>query len=152
MVGFYHRSLIAMLLQAMCAKLGIVTGQDLAQATRARVGPKLAALLWITTELAIMATEIAEVIGKGLGVPIVSLTAEEALEHFGFLARFFGADCPASSAQTREQLGWQPAETFDSGIRKTVEWYLANGEWVRHVQSGAYREWIGTQYGDAGAA
>ncbi|MYN38497.1 NAD-dependent epimerase/dehydratase family protein [Duganella sp. FT109W] len=60
-------------------------------------------------EQGVATREIAEVIGKGLGVPIVSLAAEEALEHFGFLARFFGADCPASSAQTREQLGWQPA-------------------------------------------
>jgi dTDP-glucose 4,6-dehydratase len=50
------------------------------------------------------------------------------------------------------ELGWKPAETFDSGIRKTVAWYLANGEWVRHVQSGAYREWIGKQYGGTGAA
>ncbi|AUR30505.1 divalent metal cation transporter [Morganella morganii] len=71
-------SLIAMLLQAMCAKLGIVTGQDLAQATRARVRPKLAALLWITTELAIMATEIAEVIGSAValnllfGIPLMA--------------------------------------------------------------------------------
>ncbi|HEI8949629.1 TPA: Nramp family divalent metal transporter [Morganella morganii] len=71
-------SLIAMLLQAMCAKLGIVTGQDLAQATRARVEPKLAALLWITTELAIMATEIAEVIGSAValnllfGIPLMA--------------------------------------------------------------------------------
>ncbi|EGT3608468.1 divalent metal cation transporter [Morganella morganii] len=71
-------SMIAMLLQAMCAKLGIVTGQDLAQATRARVGPKLAALLWITTELAIMATEIAEVIGSAValnllfGIPLMA--------------------------------------------------------------------------------
>ncbi|MBW5407743.1 divalent metal cation transporter [Morganella morganii] len=71
-------SLIAMLLQAMCARLGIVTGQDLAQATRARVGPKLAALLWITTELAIMATEIAEVIGSAValnllfGIPLMA--------------------------------------------------------------------------------
>ena len=71
-------SLIAMLLQAMCAKLGIVTGQDLAQANRARVGPKLAALLWITTELAIMATEIAEVIGSAValnllfGIPLMA--------------------------------------------------------------------------------
>ncbi|MGJ7111388.1 Nramp family divalent metal transporter [Morganella morganii] len=71
-------SLIAMLLQAMCAKLGIVTGQDLAQATRARVGPKLVALLWITTELAIMATEIAEVIGSAValnllfGIPLMA--------------------------------------------------------------------------------
>ena len=45
-----------------------------------------------------------------------------------------------------QELGWKPAETFDTGIRKTVEWYLANGEWVRNVQSGAYREWVEKQY------
>ena len=44
------------------------------------------------------------------------------------------------------ELGWKPAETFETGIRKTVEWYLANGEWVRNVQSGAYREWVSRQY------
>jgi dTDP-glucose 4,6-dehydratase len=44
------------------------------------------------------------------------------------------------------ELGWKPAETFDTGIRKTVEWYLANPEWVQHVQSGAYREWVNKQY------
>jgi dTDP-glucose 4,6-dehydratase len=44
------------------------------------------------------------------------------------------------------ELGWKPAETFDTGIRKTVEWYLAHGEWVRNVQSGAYREWVQKQY------
>jgi dTDP-glucose 4,6-dehydratase len=44
------------------------------------------------------------------------------------------------------ELGWKPAETFDTGIRKTVEWYLANGEWVRNVQSGAYRDWVQKQY------
>ncbi len=44
------------------------------------------------------------------------------------------------------ELGWKPAETFDTGIRKTVEWYLANAEWVRNVQSGAYREWVQKQY------
>ena len=44
------------------------------------------------------------------------------------------------------ELGWRPAETFESGIRKTVEWYLANPEWVTHVQSGAYRDWVQTQY------
>jgi dTDP-glucose 4,6-dehydratase len=47
------------------------------------------------------------------------------------------------------ELGWKPAETFESGIRKTVQWYLANPEWVAHVQSGAYRNWIGQQYGAA---
>ena len=49
------------------------------------------------------------------------------------------------------ELGWKPAETFDTGIRKTVEWYLANSEWVHNVQSGAYREWVEKQY-DAKAA
>jgi dTDP-glucose 4,6-dehydratase len=44
------------------------------------------------------------------------------------------------------ELGWKPAETFETGIRKTVEWYLANPEWVSNVQSGAYREWVSKQY------
>jgi len=46
------------------------------------------------------------------------------------------------------ELGWRPAETFETGIRKTVEWYLANADWVANVQSGAYREWLGKQYGE----
>jgi dTDP-glucose 4,6-dehydratase len=46
------------------------------------------------------------------------------------------------------ELGWKPAETFESGIRKTVEWYLAHGDWVRRVQSGAYRDWIAKQYAE----
>ena len=44
------------------------------------------------------------------------------------------------------ELGWKPAETFETGIRKTVQWYLSNPDWVAHVQSGAYREWVGKQY------
>ncbi len=44
------------------------------------------------------------------------------------------------------ELGWRPAETFDTGIRKTVRWYLENTEWVAHVQSGAYRDWVATNY------
>ena len=47
------------------------------------------------------------------------------------------------------ELGWKPAETFDSGIRKTVQWYLDNPGWVARVQSGAYREWVQTQYATA---
>jgi len=46
------------------------------------------------------------------------------------------------------ELGWKPAETFETGIRKTVQWYLDNADWVANVQSGAYRDWIGKQYGD----
>jgi len=52
--------------------------------------------------------EIAEVIGRGLKVPIVSLSQEEAQAHFGWLAMFAGFDMPASSAQTRQRLGWHP--------------------------------------------
>jgi nucleoside-diphosphate-sugar epimerase len=52
--------------------------------------------------------EIAEVIGKGLKVPVVSLSPEEAQAHFGWLAMFAGFDMPASSAQTRQRLGWNP--------------------------------------------
>ena len=44
-------------------------------------------------------------------------------------------------------LGWRPAETFETGIRKTVQWYLANEEWSARVLSGAYREWVSKQYG-----
>ena len=47
------------------------------------------------------------------------------------------------------ELGWKPAETFASGIRKTVQWYLAHGDWVRRVQSGAYREWVQHHYESA---
>lgn len=59
-------------------------------------------------EQGVATRDIAAVIGKGLGVPVVSISAEEAPSHFGFLARFFGADCPASSALTQQRLGWQP--------------------------------------------
>ncbi len=49
-------------------------------------------------------------------------------------------------AKIESELGWRPRETFASGIRKTVEWYLANQAWTSGVTSGAYREWIATQY------
>ncbi|MEF8722289.1 MAG: dTDP-glucose 4,6-dehydratase [Candidatus Accumulibacter delftensis] len=45
------------------------------------------------------------------------------------------------------ELGWKPAETFATGIRKTVLWYLENQQWVQHVQSGAYRDWVEKNYG-----
>jgi len=44
------------------------------------------------------------------------------------------------------ELGWRPAETFETGIRKTVQWYLTHGDWVARVQSGAYRDWVATNY------
>jgi len=50
------------------------------------------------------------------------------------------------------ELGWKPAETFDTGIRKTVQWYLDNAGWVANVQSGGYRDWVAKNYGEAAAA
>ncbi|MBU6256882.1 MAG: dTDP-glucose 4,6-dehydratase [Burkholderiales bacterium] len=44
------------------------------------------------------------------------------------------------------ELGWRPAETFASGIRKTVQWYLEHGDWVADVLSGGYRDWVATNY------
>ncbi|MFW5996654.1 MAG: dTDP-glucose 4,6-dehydratase [Lentisphaeria bacterium] len=51
------------------------------------------------------------------------------------------------TTKIRRELGWQPRETLASGLRKTVQWYLANPEWVRSVQTGEYREWIAQNYG-----
>ncbi len=47
------------------------------------------------------------------------------------------------------ELGWKPAETFETGIRKTVQWYLDYQAWVDNVTSGAYKQWVGKHYGDA---
>jgi nucleoside-diphosphate-sugar epimerase len=52
--------------------------------------------------------EIAAVVGRGLSMPVVAKSSEQAAEHFGWLAPFAAADIPASSQRTREQLGWQP--------------------------------------------
>ena len=51
------------------------------------------------------------------------------------------------ASKVERELGWRPAETFDSGIRKTVRWYLDHPQWVQGVVSGAYRDWVKTQYG-----
>ncbi len=48
----------------------------------------------------------------------------------------------------KQELGWEPAERFESGIRKTVEWYLAHQDWVENVRSGAYQQWIETNYAE----
>jgi dTDP-glucose 4,6-dehydratase len=53
------------------------------------------------------------------------------------------------AGKIERELGWKPAETFATGIAKTVAWYLSNEDWVANVLSGAYREWVQTQYGSA---
>jgi dTDP-glucose 4,6-dehydratase len=62
--------------------------------------------------------------------------------------RRYAIDC----AKIERELGWQPRETFATGIRRTVQWYLDNAAWVQHVVSGEYRTWVDRQYGQGAAA
>jgi dTDP-glucose 4,6-dehydratase len=52
------------------------------------------------------------------------------------------------ASKLERELGWKPTETFETGIRKTVRWYLDNQAWVANVTSGAYRDWVGKNYGE----
>jgi dTDP-glucose 4,6-dehydratase len=58
--------------------------------------------------------------------------------------RRYAIDC----SKIERELGWKPIETFESGIRKTVQWYLSNQDWVRNVTSGEYRKWVEVNYGE----
>ncbi len=55
------------------------------------------------------------------------------------------------ASKIHSELGWKPAETFATGIRKTVSWYLDNMAWVENIASGEYRKWMDTNYGERGA-
>ncbi|MDR3566934.1 MAG: dTDP-glucose 4,6-dehydratase [Syntrophobacteraceae bacterium] len=61
--------------------------------------------------------------------------------------RRYAVDC----SRIGRELGWRAKETFESGLRKTIRWYLDNTQWVQSVRSGAYRDWIARQYGVADA-
>jgi dTDP-glucose 4,6-dehydratase len=50
------------------------------------------------------------------------------------------------SSKIQKDLGWKPQETFESGLRKTVQWYLTNNEWIDNIKSGAYQSWIEQNY------
>ena len=56
--------------------------------------------------------------------------------------RRYAVDC----SRMENELGWKPGETFSSGLRKTVTWYLENSKWVESVKTGAYRDWVKRQY------
>jgi dTDP-glucose 4,6-dehydratase len=70
------------------------------------------------------------------------------LEQITFVADRPGHDrrYAIDASKIERELGWKPAETFETGIRKTVCWYLDNQDWVTNVQSGAYREWVEKNY------
>jgi len=51
------------------------------------------------------------------------------------------------SSKMRRELGWSPRETFETGLQKTVRWYLQSADWVQQVRSGDYRKWLERNYG-----
>jgi len=59
--------------------------------------------------------------------------------------RRYAIDC----SKIEHELGWYPKESLETGLRKTIQWYLGNPEWVKSVQTGEYREWIARQYGES---
>ena len=50
------------------------------------------------------------------------------------------------ASKIERELGWKPQETFETGLRKTVEWYLSNTEWVNHIKDGTYQQWMDQNY------
>jgi dTDP-glucose 4,6-dehydratase len=50
------------------------------------------------------------------------------------------------ATKIEREIGWRPEESFETGLRKTVEWYLANKDWVSSVTSGSYQQWVSTNY------
>ena len=85
-------NVIAMMFQALSARLGIVAGQSLATLCRTHFPRPLVIAMWVASEVAAMATDLAESIGRGLRIPVVSLSPEEAAVHFGWLTLFAGAE------------------------------------------------------------
>lgn len=77
------------------------------------------------------------------------LSAERYAELIAYVADRPGHDrrYAIDARKIERELGWRPAETFETGIRKTVQWYLANPQWVQGVLDGSYREWLQRQYG-----
>jgi dTDP-glucose 4,6-dehydratase len=73
------------------------------------------------------------------------------LEQMRFVADRPGHDrrYAIDASKIERELGWRPAETFETGIAKTVQWYLDHQDWVANVQSGGYRDWVQKQYGTA---
>ena len=54
------------------------------------------------------------------------------------------------ATKIERELGWKPAETFETGIKKTVAWYLTHQDWVSNVTSGEYKNWVSTNYKERG--
>ncbi|MNH23321.1 dTDP-glucose 4,6-dehydratase [compost metagenome] len=83
---------------------------------------------------------------------VINQATGEPVNHYAELITFV-TDRPGhdrryaiDARKIERDLGWKPVETFESGIRKTVAWYLSNQEWVNGVMDGSYRDWVAKQY------
>ena len=90
-----------------------------------------------------MVEEICQILAEELGRP-----ADEFKSLITYVADRPGHDLryALDSSKIRNELGWKPKETFSSGLRKTVKWYLSNAEWVSAVKTGEYKRWIERNY------
>ncbi len=84
---------------------------------------------------------------------VVNQNTSKPIQHYAELITYV-TDRPGhdrryaiDARKIERELGWKPAETFETGIRKTVIWYLANQDWVKGVMDGSYRDWVAQQYG-----
>jgi dTDP-glucose 4,6-dehydratase len=92
---------------------------------------------------------------------IIAILAEETKTSVAELSSLvtYVADRPGhdlryaiDATKLRDECGWEPKETFETGLRKTVRWYLDNAEWVAEVRSGDYRKWLDANYGNRTSA
>lgn len=92
--------------------------------------------------------ELAPAASRGVINTVTGAPVEQYAELISYVTDRPGHDrrYAIDARKIERELGWKPAETFDTGIRKTVQWYLANQEWVTGVMDGSYRDWVQQQY------
>jgi nucleoside-diphosphate-sugar epimerase len=86
-----------------------------------------------------------------LAVAVIAASALFASSSPAFAATLDGSGATFAqplidACKVERDLGWRPAETFDTGIRKTIQWYLDHPVWIEGVVSGSYRDWLQKQY------
>ena len=96
--------------------------------------------------------EVVKTLCRMLDVKKPRVDGKSYIEQIAFVEDRLGHDqrYAIDASKIANQLGWKPKETFESGIEKTVNWYLENQDWVKNVTSGDYRHWVQKQYAERG--